>query len=272
MKIYTKIALGTLLAAIAACIIVFISFTSGTGFLRDAGFSIGLIALVILVPVSFIFSLIAFKKEEKLIPCIILSIYLTPVIVTLGVYFVEEIRDKIEEKIVERSEKTERILYEAYEIMAGKKPLCLLSEPGNGYPVYLLDVALINYNDSIEDGELIFQIEELYVHATYKEIEKMNEEIPYAICKKRVSFTPSRDVNNMVIDGNYKVMTYDISCTDYLYKDKYCTKLEGSGRKYNETDIGHPYSADIYVNLYIYCEPLIRYSEITLIYEDTDSR
>ena len=276
MKKYTKISLYILLAAIVSGLLTYISYIDRISFPggRDIEFYIVLIAFVasiILVPIGIIFSLIALRKEEKLLPGIVLSVFLIPVIVFIAESVFEGIVNKVGDKIRERTERTESILSEAYEIMAGKKPLRRLNEPDNGYPVYLLDVALINYNDSIEDGELIFQIEELYVHATYKEIEKMNEEIPYAICKKRVSFTPDRDVNNMVIAGSYGVIVYDISCTDYIYKDNSCTKLEDSGRKYNETDIGHPYDADIYVDLFIYCKPLIRNSEITLIYEETDS-
>ena len=271
MKKYTKISFGILLAAIVAGLIAYISYINGTGFLAglNTGFFIGSIISIILVPTGIIFSLFALAKEEKLLPGIMLSVFFTPVIVILGEPYFEKIRDKIDDNIVERRERTESILSEAYEIMAEKKPLCPLNEPKDGYPVYLLDVALINYNDSIEDGEFLYQIEELYVNATYNKIKKMNKEIPYTICKKRVRFTPSRDIYNNVKSGYYDIDCYDISCTDYLYKDKSYTKSEK--REGNETDTGHMYGAGIYINLFTWARNRIGDSEITLIYEDTDS-
>jgi Phosphotransferase system, fructose-specific IIC component len=272
MKTYTKSSLVILIAAIVAGLIAYISYINGTGFLGglNTGFLTGMIALFILVPTGFIFSLIALKKEEKLLPGLMLFIFILPVIVFFGEPYVEVIIDNIAEKNNKKREIRDNITSEAYKIMAEKTPLWALVEPDKGYPVYLLDVALVNYNDTIEHKEYIFQMEELYVHATYNKLVKTNKEIPYSICKKRVSFTPIRRSDGKIEENYYNVKSYDISCTYYLYKNKSCTKIEDTNRKYKIPKDGHPYDVGIYANFFTYyARHRIEDSEMTLIYEDT---
>ena len=257
---HTKISLGILLAAIVAG---FIMLIPGTGFPSfSMGLILGGIAEIILIPCGIIISLIAIakEKESKLLPALILSAFLIPVIVFFG----KPIFEMIEEERADNRVSAYNRIYKACEIMAGKELLFPINDLEYGHPIYILDVALVNYNDTIENGELLYQIEELYVNASYKKLKRMSAEIPFSICKKRVRFTPSRDIDNRVRTNYYLVECYDISCTGYIYKNGSCTKSE-------DTDGGHSFDVDIYVNLFTHSQSLIYNSEITLIYEDADS-
>ena len=279
MRTYTKISLGLLLAAIVAGLIMLIP-ASGGGFLNiSPGFVIGYHAELFLIPCGIIFSLIALimeKKEKKYIPGISLLIFLSPIVVILGEPYFEEIEKIYNKREREKQEIRDKIISDACKIMAGKTPLWLIGELDDGYPVYLLDIALVNYNynDTIEvdikNGEYLFQLEELYVHATHNKIAKTNKEIPYSICKKRVSFTPVKDINDRVT--TVSIEQYDMSGTNYLYKNKICTKIEDTNRKYKIPKDGHPYDVGIYMNFFMYyARHRIEDSDIAVIYEDTDS-
>ena len=275
MKPCTKIAFNILLIAIVFGLIMSIPSGGGGLISISLGFVIGYYAELFLIPLGIIFSLIALiqeKKENKLYPGLILFIFIIPVVVILGEPYFEEIGRNIDESVEKRDrekrEKADQIMSEAYEIMAGKAPLWLIGELNDGYPVYLLDVALINYNhnDTIESGGYLFQLEEMYVHATHKKLMTINSEVSYSICKKRVNFTPVEDTKGMV-----KIKQYDISCTNYTYKNKSRTKIENANRRYKALKDGHPYGLTIYMNFFTYyARRRIENSEITLIYEDAN--
>ena len=80
---YTRISIIAVGFALAAILLAFISYNSGTGFLGglNAGFMIGYYSAIILVPISIIVSLFSLIKERTLLSVIIFLISLLPAVI-----------------------------------------------------------------------------------------------------------------------------------------------------------------------------------------------
>ena len=215
---YTRISIMVLGFALAAILLAFISYTSGTGFLGglNAGFLIGLYTAIVLVPISIIVSLVSLIKERTLLSVIIFLISLSPAVVVSATFISESIEDK-------RNWITEDELLDAYEKISGKKPLCLLDSYNR---IYLLSIARIDC-DTIGDDDFFLQYETANLGATNYQLKKLNADINDWRNIGVIHYIPYED------DGfyEYKVRYYDRY--SYLYEYQ---KRKKSYNKVFETD------------------------------------
>ena len=204
--------------ALAAILLAFISYASGTGFLGglNAGFLIGLYTAIVLVPVSIIVSLVSLIKERTFLSVIVFLISLSPAVVVSATYIGEMIEDK-------REMITDEELLDAYEKISGKKPLCLLDSYNC---IYLLSIARIDC-DTIGDDDFFLQYETANLGATNYQLKKLNADINDWRNIGVIHYIPYED------DGfyEYKVRYYDRY--SYLYEYQ---KRKKSYNKVFETD------------------------------------